>query len=451
MAGNILVDGIGAGGGGDVVDDTTPQLGGDLDVNGNEITGAIDLHSTGDIIQELGDAAGTNKVIIKDSGAVEVAAIDSDGNITTSGTVDGRDLVTDGSKLDLIEASADVTDETNVVAALDGATVTTATVAVGDKVLIQDVDDADNLKTVTTQAIADLGGDMVLADAQAVTGAKTFDPSTLLIDGSTSGTTTVNATAIAGTTTLTLPAATDTLVGKATSDTLTNKTIDANGTGNSITNIDVGDLANGTDGELITWDAAGAPATVAVGTTAQVLTSNGIGAAPTFQAAAGGGAWTLIQTQEASTSSTISFSTGIDSTYDHYVIVISDVVASGNMALRMATSTDGGSTYDSGASNYAYAVQGREIGGTDSDTQNTGQTFCQIGASTHSSFSAIVDLYNPSGTSQTGWYTRFISDDIMSTGMGRRLSAADVDAIQFAGSSGTFTTGRFTLYGISHT
>lgn len=43
--------------------------------------------------------------------------------------------------------------------------------------------------------------------------------------GSTSGTTTVQATAIAGTTTLTLPAATDTLVGKATADTLTNKTL----------------------------------------------------------------------------------------------------------------------------------------------------------------------------------------------------------------------------------
>jgi len=41
--------------------------------------------------------------------------------------------------------------------------------------------------------------------------------------GSTSGTTTVQATAIAGTTTLTLPAATDTLVGRATNDTLTNK------------------------------------------------------------------------------------------------------------------------------------------------------------------------------------------------------------------------------------
>jgi len=48
----------------------------------------------------------------------------------------------------------------------------------------------------------------------------------LAFSGSTSGTTTIQATAVAGTNTLTLPATTsDTLVGKATTDTLTNKTI----------------------------------------------------------------------------------------------------------------------------------------------------------------------------------------------------------------------------------
>ena len=55
----------------------------------------------------------------------------------------------------------------------------------------------------------------------------TLKPNAIDISGSTSGTTTLQATAVAGTTTVTLPAATDTLVGKATTDTLTNKTLTA--------------------------------------------------------------------------------------------------------------------------------------------------------------------------------------------------------------------------------
>lgn len=43
--------------------------------------------------------------------------------------------------------------------------------------------------------------------------------------------------------TLTLPDATDTLMGKATADIMTNKTFDANGAGNSITNIENADIA----------------------------------------------------------------------------------------------------------------------------------------------------------------------------------------------------------------
>ena len=72
--------------------------------------------------------------------------------------------------------------------------------------LISDTDNTD-----------DLGSDAI--------GWKDTYTRTVKMDGSTSGTTTVQATAVAGTTTLTLPAATDTLVWKATTDTLTNKTI----------------------------------------------------------------------------------------------------------------------------------------------------------------------------------------------------------------------------------
>ena len=49
--------------------------------------------------------------------------------------------------------------------------------------------------------------------------------SSVTLPGSTSGSTVLQPTAVAGSTTLTLPAATDTLVGKATTDTLTNKTL----------------------------------------------------------------------------------------------------------------------------------------------------------------------------------------------------------------------------------
>ena len=57
-----------------------------------------------------------------------VGSVGVTGNITVGGTVDGRDVATDGTKLDGVEASADVTDTTNVTAAgaamLTGATFT---------------------------------------------------------------------------------------------------------------------------------------------------------------------------------------------------------------------------------------------------------------------------------------------------------------------------------------
>lgn len=49
-------------------------------------------------------------------------ALDVTNNIVVGGTVDGRDIATDGSKLDGIEASADVTDAANVGAAIHGST-----------------------------------------------------------------------------------------------------------------------------------------------------------------------------------------------------------------------------------------------------------------------------------------------------------------------------------------
>jgi len=72
-------------------------------------------------------------------------------------------------------------------------------------------------------------------------------------------------------------------------------------------------MAHGTDGELITYDATGAPANVAVGTSGQVLTSGGVGVAPTFQAAAGGGKVLQVVQGYTSTNANTTGTTYVDS------------------------------------------------------------------------------------------------------------------------------------------
>jgi len=83
-------------------------------------------------------------------------------------------------------------------------------------------------------------GDMILASVQTVTGAKTFGTiggavGKLILAGSTSGSSILNASAVAGSTTMVLPLTSDTLMGKATVDVMTNKSYDLGGAGNVLT------------------------------------------------------------------------------------------------------------------------------------------------------------------------------------------------------------------------
>jgi len=105
---------------------------------------------------------GTQRVNISSAG------LDVTGAITVSGNVDGRDVAADGTKLDGIEALADVTDTTNVVAALTAGTnisiaangtisSTDTTYSVGDGGLTQkNFTAALNTKLVDIEALADV-------------------------------------------------------------------------------------------------------------------------------------------------------------------------------------------------------------------------------------------------------------------------------------------------------
>lgn len=111
-----------------VVEDTTPQLGGNLDVNGKSIgDGILELLTFvedasainhieienqaiggGPIIRAVGDDTNIDlNLESKGSGTIKMAdTIDVTGNVVVSGTVDGRDVATDGTTLDAVEASA---------------------------------------------------------------------------------------------------------------------------------------------------------------------------------------------------------------------------------------------------------------------------------------------------------------------------------------------------------
>ena len=65
----------------------------------------------------LPDGTGTLALTTDDDDKLPLAGGAMTGAITTNSTFDGRDVATDGTKLDGIEASADVTDATNVTAA----------------------------------------------------------------------------------------------------------------------------------------------------------------------------------------------------------------------------------------------------------------------------------------------------------------------------------------------
>ena len=88
----------------------------DLDVTTDSGTIAIDLDS--ETLSVVGTAS---EIETSATGNVITLGLPSNvhvtGNISLGGTIDSRDLQTDGSKLDAIEASADVTDAANVEAA----------------------------------------------------------------------------------------------------------------------------------------------------------------------------------------------------------------------------------------------------------------------------------------------------------------------------------------------
>ena len=218
----------------------------------------------------------------------------------------------------------------------------------------------------------------------------------------------------------------------------------------------------GTDGEVITWDASANFATVSTGTSGHVLTSNGAGAAPTFQAASG--AMVFIASSTASSSATIDFTSGIGSTYDEYIFVIVDLLPATNATSLWARfSDDGGSTWEAGATDYLYASLAYDSDGSPTDVNNdAGQAQMVISTplsntagNTHngkvmlsSPSNTTYDknlVYRMGGVDSSGNSSGLIGASRLNQGGG---TWAAIDGVRFLMSSGNIASGDFYLYGI---
>ena len=136
--------------------------------------------------------------------------------------------------------------------------------------------------------------------------------------------------------------------------------------------VGLAEMAPGTDGNIITYDASGNPAAVATGTAGQILTSAGAGAPPTFADAAGGG-FTLKGSPVATTSGTnidvSGFPAGISVLVIGFMGVGFAAKAVLNVHLGIASGiVDGGGVYMSGS------VQLRESAYPDSVDSTSGFT-----------------------------------------------------------------------------
>lgn len=214
---------------------------------------------------------------------------------------------------------------------------------------------------------------------------------------------------------------------------LTNKTID--GDLNTLQDIGVAALKNGVDGELITWDAAAAPATVPVGTAAQVLTSNGAGAAPTFQTPATSGL--TLGTPVATTSGTTASFTGIPSGTKQITVSFNGVSFNLAVPMLLQIGDAGGletSGYISGGNNGTTTTEST-IAFFLNDQASQGDTF--TGSITLTLLNSSTNVWVASGVFHTD------AGNILWHNAGRKALSGELTQLQING--GTFDAGEINI------
>ena len=179
-----------------------------------------------------------------------------------------------------------------------------------------------------------------------------------------------------------------------------------------------------------------------------------------------GGSLVLLETQTASSSSTISFTSNIDSTYKEYQFHFIDIHPATDAAhFQVQGSTNSGSSYGITATSTFFAAVHQEDGASSSLAYYTsldiaqGTGFIDIGAGdtgngNDESLSGKMHLFDPSNTTfvkhfmaRSSCYNPNDTEvDAFVSGYFNTTSA--IDAIQFKMSSGNIDAGTIKMYGV---
>ena len=184
-----------------------------------------------------------------------------------------------------------------------------------------------------------------------------------------------------------------------------------------------------------------------------------------FETASAGGSLIKIAASTASSSATISFTSGINSTYKEYLFLFNNIhPATDSANVQFQGSTDGGSNYNTTITSTYFQAQANASeaaleydGGQDLAQSNNFQTILgkEVGNGNDESASGMLRLFDPSNTTFVKHFlatgncqdTEAMSRQGFTGGYFNTTSA--INAVQFKMSSGNIDAGTITMYGVS--
>jgi len=178
------------------------------------------------------------------------------------------------------------------------------------------------------------------------------------------------------------------------------------------------------------------------------------------------GSMTLLQTQTASSSATIDFTSNIDSTYDSYVFKFINIhPATNNVDFTFNGSTDGGSNYNVTKTTTWFEAYHDEADSLTSLSYNANHDLAQstsdqklavqIGSENDESASGTLSLFNPSSTTFVKHFISNVNEyhynnlTVQCLVGGYLNTTSAINAVRFQMSSGNIDSGVIKLYGIS--